>query len=867
PISSKILTFPIRRPRLAIVVASCFALIAAMSAARIRTDASLQAMFSHDNPAGQSLARVMEDFGAVDELLVLATVPGGAEASPADIDRLLQFGQRFTVAVSADPQTAFKTDGAFFKPDSDSRDYVEKVLVPSAIYYLDPASFAAAQERLTKPSMKEQLAQDESMMAAPGAAGAISKALMRDPLRLRDFLGGFLQKLQVAKPFAGREGTDAFVSPDGHSLLVRVRGKQSPSDLEYCKALVKSVAAVADRVNADHLELRFAGSYAIAAESATAVRGDLISSVVGSVICLQLLFLLAYRSPWKLFAMAFGPIALGLVLGFGVFSLLTMGLTPMTAVLGGILTGMAIDYSIQYLSMYESRRDAGAAPRSAAEDAAIGITPAALAAWATSVVGFIAIGASSATALRDFSLLGTLGLAGAFLAVVGLLPMLLMLSDRRDRSGARLQSRFRFSFVPFLNWLANHSRLAMGIAAATFLAAIIVLIVLRGDPLPMESDLTVMHPRPNAAIDAQNMIARKFAAHDWLIVHLTSDSPENLVALAHRVDARLGSSAAKSAGVVASFGLASLLPDPTIVRSRQASIGPAVASRVVADFRSAIDESPFNPDAPEIRDYETFLKVVLTQPPPTMTSLLPYRQLAGMLLPRSAFEGKPVTEAITAVFISGSTDERESRDHSVDGIRAALDGERGATLTGLSVMSRDTERAVRRDLPRLSLIAVVIVMLYLVFHFRNFSEAILAMTPTIFSLTILLAAMRIAGQKVNMVNLIAAPLLIGIDVDYGIFLVSLARLKQARTETLRDLIARIAPVSHAVMMCALATIVGFGSLMWTRVPAVRSLGFAVAVGIGACLVCALFLLTPIFLSLAKGEKDAPVDISQSDRME
>ena len=55
-------------------------------------------------------------------------------------------------------------------------------------------------------------------------------------------------------------------------------------------------------------------------------------------------------------------------------------------------------------------------------------------------------------------------------------------------------------------------------------------------------------------------------------------------------------------------------------------------------------------------------------------------------------------------------------------------------------------------------------------------------------------------------------------------------------------ISSLAPVCHAVTICALATIIGFGSLAWTSVPAVRSLGFAVAVGIGACLFAALFLV-------------------------
>ena len=182
--------------------------------------------------------------------------------------------------------------------------------------------------------------------------------------------------------------------------------------------------------------------------------------------------------------------------------------------------------------------------------------------------------------------------------------------------------------------------------------------------------------------------------------------------------------------------------------------------------------------------------------------------------------------------------------------------ENGATLTGLSVLSRDTERTVRRDLPRTYRHrGGIVVLIYLTAHFRNVADALLALAPTVFSLTVLLAAMRFAGMKINMVNLIAAPLLIGIDVDYGIFLVSLTRVKRSRSETFAALSLRLAPVCHAIMICAVATIIGYGSLMWTSVPAIRSLGFAVAVGIGACLFSVLFLLVPVFLRLTGDAND------------
>ncbi len=851
---ARILTWPLRHPLAIIAIALLCAALAAIGASRIHVDPSLKAMFARDNTAALALTRVMDDFGAVDELLVVASLPGEGPVTSAEIEKLTRFGDRLVAELPADAQTAKLVDIAMDRPDAQSRQFFEQVLVPAAVYYLDDDAFAAARDRLTQPKMREQVRQDEAMMSAPGAAGSLGKALMRDPLRLRDFTGPFFQKLASQKIMNGREGTDAFISPDGRNMLVRVRGKQSPSNLDFCVAFKAGVATVAERVNADHLELRYAGSYAVVAASASAIRHDMISSVTGSVLLLQLLFLLAYRGAFKLFALAFGPIAIGLLLGFGGYAIYSTALTPMTAVLGGILAGMAIDYSIQYLSLYISGRDAGAAPRKRPRPRRWGSRrprsrlgpPASWAFWRS------ALRASKRS--RDFAILGTLGLTGAFLVKTALLPMLLMLTDSH-KSDKPPRSAFRFRLEPLLVWIGQRRRWGIGISISLFVAVLLVLLILPGEMLPLESDLTVMHPRPNAAIDAQNLIAARFGMHDWLMVHLSAASTPELVALAHRVQDRFDHHLDASAGVAGSFGLAGLLPNPDVVKQREAMLGPAQGQRVAADFQAVIDQSAFNPDAPEIREYGLFLNLLMTRPAPTMDTLLPYRRLAELILPRSAFSGKPVTEAITLVFINGSTDDRATRDAAVEGINKALSGISGATVTGLSVMSHDTELTVRRDLPRLSILVLVIVLAYLMVHFRNVADAVLAIVPTAFSLVVLLAAMRLAGQKVNMVNLIAAPLLIGIDVDYGIFLVSLSRVKQARQMTTRQLIARIAPVCHAVAICAVATIIGYGSLIWTSVPAIRSLGFAVAVGIAACLFCVLFFLTPVFISLTRKNRD------------
>ena len=389
-----------------------------------------------DDPAADALVHVLNDFPAADQLIILASLP--PDASAPDPQRLINFGKRFSDRVRANPDVERLTDGVFYMPDRDTRAFVERVIAPSAIFYLDEPTFEAARKRLTPDEMRRQLERDRTILAAPGPGAALAELAKTDPLGLHEFLSS---RLAAERPFRTYQNGDAFISPDGRSLMIRVIGRQSPDNLDYSRLLTDSITHLAERANADGLQLEYTGSYPIAARSAQAILRDMIGSTIGSVLLLQALFLLAYRSPFKLFALAFGPVALGILFGFGAVGLISRNLTPLTAVLGAILAGMGIDYSIQYLSFYESRRTLGSTAKQAATETARQMSLAVLAAWATSTIGFIAIGCSTVQALREFALLGTLGLTGAFVCAVIILPAILMLTDRRPMPAI---SRLRF---------------------------------------------------------------------------------------------------------------------------------------------------------------------------------------------------------------------------------------------------------------------------------------------------------------------------------------------------------------------------------------------------------------------------------------
>jgi predicted RND superfamily exporter protein len=380
--------------------------------------------------------------------------------------------------------------------------------------------------------------------------------------------------------------------------------------------------------------------------------------------------------------------------------------------------------------------------------------------------------------------------------------------------------------------------------AIIILSAAAVVLLTPGAILPPEPDLTIMHPRPNPALDAEETLATRFGiSPQTIMVYLRADDETSLLRLAHEVEARLASQRVRATGITGTFGLATLLPDPANRPNRIAATGPALADQVVKDFHAVIAQSIFDPAAYE--PYAKLLHQLLTPTAvPGIADLRRYPNLSETILSASTDRN----EAITLVFLDQTTENRAARDATIAAVREAMRDIGGATVTGMGVLNHDTELTVRRGLPRLVLAAIIVVAIYLAAHFRSVVDCVLAVLPTIFSLACLLAFMRLTGQKLNMVNLVAFPLLIGIDVDYGIFIVSAVRREEVRELDQSAIAQRLAPAAAAIVLCAAATLLGFGSLAFTSIPAVRTLGIAVAVGIAGCVAGVFLLVVPIILS-------------------
>ncbi len=125
-----------------------------------------------------------------------------------------------------------------------------------------------------------------------------------------------------------------------------------------------------------------------------------------------------------------------------------------------------------------------------------------------------------------------------------------------------------------------------------------------------------------------------------------------------------------------------------------------------------------------------------------------------------------------------------------------------------------------------SLAIVGIVLLTL----RSARARLLALVPVATGVAVMFGAMGALGITINLFNIVASVLIIGICVDYGIFMVASSDVG-------------VEPgAARAVLVSGLTTIAGVGVLVLAKHPALRSIGLTVMLGFGAAVPAALWVI-------------------------
>lgn len=167
-------------------------------------------------------------------------------------------------------------------------------------------------------------------------------------------------------------------------------------------------------------------------------------------------------------------------------------------------------------------------------------------------------------------------------------------------------------------------------------------------------------------------------------------------------------------------------------------------------------------------------------------------------------------------------------------------------VTGLPQLIIEMNDSTLKDGKRAMGFAFLVIVLLLVYDFKNPLIALLTTLPLLISLALTLGTMWLFGQKLNYINMIALPVIIGIGVDDGVHFFH--QLKERGKGTIKE---TAASAGRAMLLTSLTTMAGFGSLMFYLMRGMASLGFVLFFGVAYCFIVTIVLLPGLALFCEK----------------
>jgi len=185
-------------------------------------------------------------------------------------------------------------------------------------------------------------------------------------------------------------------------------------------------------------------------------------------------------------------------------------------------------------------------------------------------------------------------------------------------------------------------------------------------------------------------------------------------------------------------------------------------------------------------------------------------------------------------------------------IKAGPRGNLDVYMAGEPVVTDRVSSSMGDDLKRLLPFVLLVMLIILYMIFRHYEGVIFPMIAMIFSVIWTLGTMSIFGIPMSMVSISIPTVLTAVASAYGIHFMTHYFMsgESGRNESCVD---SMKVSGLAIVMAALTTVVGFGSLATSDMTHIRNYGIITAVGVFYSLVITVTLI-PAFLLLKKNSK-------------
>lgn len=668
---------------------------------------------------------------------------------------------------------------------------------------------------LEPAEVRRVLARQHTRMLSMEGIGQ-SAFLAQDPLGLKDLV--LARLIHLAPTQAVRFHQGELISEDGRHLLVVATPTASGTNTAFARELSLFFKQVAGDIEKKYaasgakVTLTPVGAYRAALDNEEMVRQDVENAILYATLGIVVLLLLAFPRP-LMGLLSLLPALVGAATALFVYSLIHPSISIMVLGFGGAIISITVDHGIAYL-LFLDRPHATSGRTASHEVRAVGLL-----ATLTTVGAFMALTFSSFPIFQQLGLFTALGIGFSFITVHLVFPLIFP-------TLAPASSRF----LP----LPGLARRIFSTGLAGALAALVLLIGLSFWSNPgFNVNLSAMN-----SVSDQTRSAEKTLTSVWgdifSKVFVMTEAP-NLKALQSEGDRLL---AMIEADPMAELQQQIFLPSMVFPgNKRRAANLSAWKAFWNADRTASLKESlssegerlgfsagAFDPFFKQIESPEDLLQTA--QIPAELFPILGIVPGRAQILWRQVVSfGLPGTYSAQKFY---------QRYHSA------------ARIFEPGLFSDRLGEVLFHTFLKLMVSIAVAVTVLLLFFFLDVRLTLVALLPMIFAFVCTLGSLNLLGRSIDIPGLMLAIVVLGMGIDYSLFLVR-AYQRYGSTDN-----PHFSLIQLAVVMASVSTLIGFGVLIFARHSLLKSAGITSFLGIGFSLLGAALILPPFLENFFTG---------------
>ena len=801
--------------------------IAFVLTGRIRFDPNFLKLFPTERGPIKLYMENLQEAGTFDLLFVLLEKEKGGDPQP-----LIEFGRAISEnlkGLEIDGRKAFKTV-RFQKIEEEDLERTKPTLtlfLTHPYLFVDQEDISKLKEKWSEEGIKKQVRKNKSTLISH-ASFAMKDLIQIDPFEMRWL---FMEKWkQGMKGLEFDESSNFFLSKDQSALLIITEPQRPATDLSFSKSLMEALEKSISLVSSQDKRVRISltGAHPIAMAESKILRFDMQSSFFSSLILVLILFLYTYRR-WVTLLFAGLPLFGGIQLTMGIASVTLGSLNILTSACAAILVGLGIDFAVHIYDRYHQERASGVDIASAIETT---LTQTGRGIWTgafTTIFAFGVLFFSRVQGIVELAFLVSVGLLCALLCIYFVLPSFLVWIDKRKNpySYTPLQT-FRFNLLS--SFLEKNPLLSFFL-----LIGITLFFLFFALRIEVERDFRNLRPKEIESLQVFERMARAFGGRklEAILIHEGKDlssllsKEEEVVRVLERY---------QQDGKIDSFvSLSQFVSSPKKQKDTVRAIqGSMDLDKVEKNFIKELKENGF-----EVSGFQPFLQGFgelkegnekIYPPEALITSLT-----QGPL--KKGLENLVVKKGENYKIVSHLYYQRGKL--SLDQLEKEL---QGVSMTGPEKVESEILRIVKEDLFFLTPVAFLIVLIMVFLHFRKWRTTLFTLMPLVMGLIWMVGAMALFGIRINFINAVILPMIIGMGIDNSVHLMH--RFLEGGG---KDAGLTLRTTGRAMALCSLTTMLGFGSLATARYQALSTMGWVTILGMGFCLTAALCFLPTLLI--------------------